>query len=63
MTYHSRYVILIAVIPRVECDSISHLLQAQMLMCEGEFLTSLLQLHQAHSKLTSWGSSAQAKEV
>ena len=40
-----------------------HLLQAQLQMAEGRFLDSLLQLHHAHSKLTSWGASAQTKEV
>ncbi|OWF49740.1 UPF0536 protein C12orf66 homolog [Mizuhopecten yessoensis] len=47
-----------------ECEIMSHLLQAQVLMTELQFLPSLLQLHQAHSKLTSWGASAnQPKEV
>ncbi|WAR18092.1 CL066-like protein, partial [Mya arenaria] len=45
-----------------ECDIVSHLLQAQLLMAEGQFLPSLLQLHQAHSKLTSWGAASQARE-
>lgn len=47
-----------------ECEIISHLLQCQILMTELQFLPSLLQLHHAHSKLASWGASAQqAKEV
>ncbi|XP_052251645.1 KICSTOR subunit 2-like isoform X2 [Dreissena polymorpha] len=46
-----------------ECDTIQHLLMAQIQMSEGRFLASLLQLHQAHSKLTSWGSAAQARET
>ncbi|XP_052763854.1 KICSTOR subunit 2-like isoform X2 [Mya arenaria] len=46
-----------------ECDIVSHLLQAQLLMAEGQFLPSLLQLHQAHSKLTSWGAASQARET
>ncbi|XP_060554381.1 KICSTOR subunit 2-like [Ruditapes philippinarum] len=45
-----------------ECDVINHLLQSQILMSQAEFLQTLLQLHQSHSKLTSWGSASQAKE-
>lgn len=46
-----------------ECDVINHLVNSQILMSEWQFLPSLLQLHQAHSKLVSWGASAQAKET
>ncbi|KAK3087218.1 hypothetical protein FSP39_003233 [Pinctada imbricata] len=45
-----------------ECDIINHLLQAQLLMYEWQFLQSLLHLHQAHTKLASWGASVQIKE-
>jgi len=34
-----------------------------MLMSEGQFLTSLLELHQAHNKLTAWGATVQTREV
>lgn len=46
-----------------ECDVINHLLHTQMLMSQAQFLETLLQLHQAHSKLTSWGSVTLAKET
>lgn len=46
-----------------ECDVINHLLQSQILMSQAQFLPTLLQLNQAHSKLTSWGSASQAKET
>ena len=42
---------------------INHLVSCQILMSEWQFLPSLLQLHQAHSKLLSWGASAQQREV
>lgn len=45
-----------------ECDIINHLLQAQILMSEWQYLPSLLELHQAHSKLNTWGATAQIKE-
>ncbi|XP_076437550.1 KICSTOR subunit 2-like [Babylonia areolata] len=45
-----------------ESDILGHLLQAQILMGEWQFLPSLLQLHAAHSKLLSWLSSAAVKE-
>ena len=46
-----------------ECDILSHLLQAQILMAEWQFLPSLLQLHAAHSKLQTWLTAAAVKEV
>lgn len=46
-----------------ECDVLSHLLQAQILMSEWQFLPSLLQLHSAHSKLQEWRNAANVKEV
>ncbi|PVD32126.1 hypothetical protein C0Q70_07554 [Pomacea canaliculata] len=45
-----------------ECDVLSHLLQAQILMSEWQFLPSLLQLHSAHSKLQEWRNAANVKE-
>ncbi|KAL5013323.1 hypothetical protein ScPMuIL_007593 [Solemya velum] len=46
----------------MECEIVSHLLNAQMFMTQWQFLPSLFQLHQAHSKLMSWGAAAQVKE-
>ncbi|KAL4218393.1 hypothetical protein ACF0H5_023129 [Mactra antiquata] len=46
-----------------ECDVINHLLTSQVLMSQAQFLETLLQLHQAHSKLSSWGASAQTRET
>lgn len=48
---------------RLECDAILHLLQAQILMSDWKFLASLMQLYEAHTKLTTWGATAQLKEV
>ena len=46
-----------------ECDILSHLLQAQILMAEWQFLPSLIQLHAAHTKLQRWLAAAAVKEV
>lgn len=47
----------------LECEIIHHLLLAQIRMVEWQFLPALLQLHEAHTKLQSWGATALAKEV
>lgn len=47
----------------LECDAILHLLQAQILMSDWKFLASLMQLYEAHTKLTTWGATAQLKET
>ncbi|VDI77113.1 Hypothetical predicted protein [Mytilus galloprovincialis] len=47
----------------LECDAILHLLQAQILMSDWKFLASLMQLYEAHTKLTTWGATAQLKEI
>lgn len=46
-----------------ELDVLCHLLQAQILLGDWQFLPSLLQLHSAHSKLHSWLTSATVKEA
>ncbi|XP_046350661.1 KICSTOR subunit 2-like isoform X1 [Haliotis rufescens] len=46
----------------LECDVMRHLLEAQILMSEWQCLPSLLQLHQAHTKLASWANMAAIKE-
>ncbi|XP_064597265.1 KICSTOR subunit 2-like [Liolophura sinensis] len=46
----------------LECEIIHHLLLAQIKMVEWQFLPALLQLHEAHTKLQSWGATALAKE-
>lgn len=46
-----------------ECDILSNLLQAQILMAEWQFLPSLLQLHGAHTKLQAWYAATAVKEV
>ncbi|KAK3576014.1 hypothetical protein CHS0354_014856 [Potamilus streckersoni] len=46
----------------LECEVINHLLSAQIQMSVWQFFPSIIQLHQAHTKLISWGASAQARE-
>jgi hypothetical protein len=47
----------------LECDVNSHLLQAQKNMANWQFLTSLLQLHEAHTKLVIWCDVTQMKDT
>ncbi|XP_064652423.1 KICSTOR subunit 2-like isoform X2 [Lineus longissimus] len=47
----------------LECDINSHLLQAQKNMANWQFLTSLLQLHEAHTKLAIWCDVTQMKDT
>ncbi|XP_076033388.1 KICSTOR subunit 2-like [Oratosquilla oratoria] len=46
-----------------ECDILVHLLQSQAEMQHWKFLPSLLHLHDAHSKLTSWHVTVHSKET
>lgn len=46
-----------------ECDILHHLLVAQTTMSDWKFLTSLLHIHEAHTKLTSWGMLIQPRET
>lgn len=46
----------------LECEVIQHLLTTQILISELDYLPALLQLHQAHTKLASWGSCLPARE-
>lgn len=48
---------------RYECDILIHLLRSQLDMQHWRFLPSLVHLHDAHSKLNSWHSAIQPKEV
>jgi hypothetical protein len=48
---------------RFECDILNHLLVAQTTMSDWMFLTALLHIHEAHTKLSSWGILIQPKEV
>lgn len=48
---------------RYECDILIHLLRSQIEMQLWRFLPSLLHLHDAHSKLNSWHTIVQSKEV
>ncbi|CAH1772805.1 unnamed protein product [Owenia fusiformis] len=47
----------------VECDIITHLLTAQLEMSQCDFLSSLLHLNEAHTKLTDWTPLVPVKEV
>lgn len=48
---------------RFECDTLNLLLVAQTTMSDWMFLTALLHIHEAHTKLSSWGGLIQPKEV
>ncbi|GFR70522.1 UPF0536 protein C12orf66, partial [Elysia marginata] len=45
-----------------ECESLCHLMQAQILMSTWSYLPCVMQLHEAHSKLNSWASLIPSKE-
>ncbi|CAL1537513.1 unnamed protein product [Lymnaea stagnalis] len=47
----------------LECESLSHLLKALLLMTTWSYMQCVLQLHQAHSKLNTWGTMIPIKEV
>ncbi|XP_050391403.1 KICSTOR subunit 2 isoform X2 [Patella vulgata] len=40
----------------LECEIMHHLLQAQLLLCDWQFLASLLELQQAHRGIITWSS-------
>ncbi|ESO85966.1 hypothetical protein LOTGIDRAFT_167458 [Lottia gigantea] len=42
----------------LECEILHHLLQAQLLLCDWQFLASLIQLQQANTRLQSWATLA-----
>lgn len=46
-----------------ECESLCHLMQAQILMSTWSYLPCVLQLHEAHAKLNSWAGLIPNKEV
>ncbi|XP_013389810.1 KICSTOR complex protein C12orf66 homolog [Lingula anatina] len=46
----------------LECDIVHNLLLAQMDMAQLKFLSSLIHLHDAHSKLASWMPALQSRE-
>ncbi|XP_048729248.1 KICSTOR subunit 2-like isoform X2 [Ostrea edulis] len=46
-----------------ECDTLNLLLVAQTTMSDWMFLTALLHIHEAHTKLSSWGGLIQPKEI
>ena len=48
---------------RFECDILNTLLVAQTTMSDWKFLTALLHIQEAHTKLTSWGALIQPREV
>ncbi|XP_048729252.1 KICSTOR subunit 2-like isoform X3 [Ostrea edulis] len=48
---------------RFECDTLNLLLVAQTTMSDWMFLTALLHIHEAHTKLSSWGGLIQPKEI
>ena len=60
--YSSTYVCH-CVIVSLECDIMRHLLMAQLYLQHWQFLPSLLQLNDAHTKLTSLSGVAGVKEV
>jgi len=47
----------------LECDCITHLLQAQMNIQSCQYLPALLQLFAAHTKLHTWQSLVVSKDV
>ncbi|GFO33338.1 upf0536 protein c12orf66 [Plakobranchus ocellatus] len=46
-----------------ECESLCHLMQAQILMSMWSYLSCVMQLHEAHTKLNSWAAMIPSKEV
>ena len=47
----------------LECDSITHLLQAQINIQSCQYLPALLELFAAHTKLNTWQSLLTARDV
>ncbi|KAH9513698.1 hypothetical protein Btru_041835 [Bulinus truncatus] len=61
--FHHPLVVSLKTVFCLECESLCHMLNAQIKMTSWSYLPSVLELYQAHTKLNTWGTMIPVKEV
>ncbi|KAK6959961.1 KICSTOR complex protein [Biomphalaria glabrata] len=61
--FHHPLVVSLKTVFCLECESLCHMLNAQIKISSWNFLQATMELYQAHAKLNEWGSKIPIKEV